>query len=139
MPSWLGEPIQWFLDLITPATEFSVEFFESIGQAVAGYLGGFFEPIFHSLLDFFISLIYFGQYVFAILASLFAPVLYVFNFLKGLVYEVTSPVVYNNSIEFSANVLALYDSVPMFSDLMIVLGGILILMSVIALIKIFAK
>ena len=85
------------------------------------------------------NLIYFGQYVFAILQSLFAPVLYIFNLLKTLVFQLTSPVVYNNSINFSAEALALFDQVPMFSEMMTILGSILILITIFALIKILAK
>ena len=59
-----------FWDSIASVGEYPIAFFQNIGIAVAGALGGFFDFIFHNLSDFFLLLGWFGANIKSIFTSL---------------------------------------------------------------------
>ena len=122
-------------DLVAEVFGYPLSWFEQVGQAVANAFGGFF----HNIIDFFLSFVYFGLFVYEIFKSLFLPVEYVFKFLKTAISSFAGDVSYQASLAFDENALALFNSIPMFETLMIILGAILCLFVVFATIKILSN
>lgn len=133
--NWLSQ----FWNSITSVGTYTIEFFQNIGNAVAGAMGGVLEAIFHTTLDFFISIWYLTEYVIAIFKNLLAPILYIFNFIKSIFINLTTPVDEVPAFQFNAEALELLNKVPNFSLILTILGGILCLLGIIAIIKVLAS
>jgi len=128
--SWgyLGE----FWNAITEVGDYTIAWFQSVGNAVAGAIGSLFEDLIHHIYDFF----YIAQYLLDNLGDLFAiiftPLTWIFNFVKGFFVSAfaTPP---DPEIEwiFPDNVIAFFNSIPYWNYLMFAIGsGIAILLLV---------
>lgn len=118
------------------------ELLQSILDGITGFFSGAFatlltgiENIFHVVVDFFISIIYFITYVFHIFTSLFTPVQFIFYYLKDVLSGFTDTVTNATSIDFGSNVLAVINSIPNFEILTGIVGGILIVLLVVGSLK----
>lgn len=110
-------------EVVVSAGTYTVNWFESVGNAVAGAIGGMFAWLIHYLNDFFIFL----GWVFSIIKELIVvfilPISYVFNFLKAFTISAFSaPQTAELGYSFSAGVLALFDAVPYWDTIVTVLG-----------------
>lgn len=122
-----------FWEAITSVGEYTIEFFQNIGKAVAGALGNLFEFIIHHITDVFV----FGAWIFeslnTFLANLFTPIRYVYSFLKAFVDEafLTSTFDASEVWEFPANIMEVFNSIPYFDIFRTALGvGVLIVIGV---------
>lgn len=79
-----------FWNSITAVADYPVEFFESIGNAVAGAVGGMFEDLIHHLYDVFNTTHWFLDSLKSLLTIAFSPLVWVFNFFNGFVEASTS-------------------------------------------------
>jgi len=72
-----------FWDAIVEVGEYPVDYFESIGNAVAGAIGGFFSNLIHHIYDVFYFFRWFAENLTDTITSIFSPLDWIFHFLKG--------------------------------------------------------
>lgn len=125
-----------FWERIVAVGDYSVQWFQNIGNAVAGALGLFFDFIFHNLNDVFVILGWVANYLKIIFTSLLAPLNYFFVFLKSFFSNALSTPA-TNELAFSlpSNIAEFFSSIPNWSILSSILGYILIFVIGIASLK----
>lgn len=134
--------LQWVSNWVSSATSYVVEvsgyttdFFLNIGKSVSAGLSGFF----HVIVDFFIFLIFFAQYLGHLFSNLFSPVLYIFEYFSQIWTTLFGSVSSTSVITFNSQAITFLTSYPQFSILTSVVGGLLCLVVVIASVKILAS
>jgi len=136
MWGYLGE----FWNAITEVIEYPVAWFQSVGNAVAGAIGGLFEDLTHHFYDIF----YIAEWFFAnlgdMLSSAFTPLIWIFNFVKGFFISATMTAE-ELGIEIPTmnllgdNVKAVFQVVPYFNVLLTAIAGVFGLMIIIFIVK----
>ncbi len=79
-----------FWNAITEVGDYSVAWFQSVGNAVAGAIGGMFEDLTHHFYDIFYTVEWFLDNLAEILSVAFLPLTWIFNFVKGFFVSATS-------------------------------------------------
>jgi len=121
-----------FWDAITQVGDYTIEWFQNIGNAVAGAIGSLFEDLIHHIYDFF----YIAQYLIDNLGELFniilTPLAWIFNFVRGFfVSAFTTPVEAEITWVFTDEILEVFSSIPYWNIFTFALGsGIAILVLV---------
>ena len=129
-----------FWNLITEEGGYSVAWFQSLGNAVAGALGGFLDTIFHSANDLFVFVSWLGYCLKMIFLSLLSPISYFFDVLRfffGTAF--TTPSAPEITYTFSDQVMAVFTAVPHWTILASVLGAIIIMICGIGCLKLLLK
>ena len=113
-----------FWDQIVAVGDYSVAWFEGIGNAVAGAIGALFEDLVHHIYDLF----YIAQFLLENLQDLFGlalnPLAWIYNFVKGFfVSAFSSPVEPDISWVFPEGVLAVFQAVPYWDVFMFAIGA----------------
>lgn len=118
------------------------ELLQEILDGITGFFSGAFttlltgiENIFHSIVDFFIAVIYFVTYIFDIFKSLFTPIQFIFYYLKDVLAGFTDSITNATPINFGSDVLNVLNSIPNFTILTSIVGGILIVLLVVGSLK----
>lgn len=122
-----------FWDSITEVGDYAVEWFESVGNAVAGAIGGLFDTLIHYIYDY----IFLAWWFFENLANLFLilirPLTWVFNFGRGF-FSIGFKSAEQLGLEtgdvavFGDDVWLVYDAIPYLSYIFLGLGSIMGLM-----------
>jgi hypothetical protein len=121
-----------FWSQLTNIGDYTIAWFQGIGNAVAGSVGALFEDLIHHTYDCF----YIAQYLIDNLGNLFAiiftPLTWVFNFVKGFfVSAFATPVEPTITWTFSSDILAVFQSIPYWSVFTFAIGsGVAILVLV---------
>jgi len=116
-----------FWNSITAVGDYSIEFFQNIGIAVAGALGGFFDVIFHNLNDIFVFISWFFVNLKNIFVSMLAPIAYFFNVLKFFFTSAFgTPPPPEATFTFSQEILDIFQAIPNWAIFSSVLGAIII-------------
>lgn len=121
-----------FWDKITDVGDYTIAWFQGIGNAVAGAIGSLFEDLIHHIYDFF----YIAQYLVDNLGELFeiifTPLTWVFNFVKGFfISAFATPVEPTITWVFSDEILSVFEAIPYWNIFTFAIGsGIAILMLV---------
>jgi len=131
--------LEEFWGAITTLPSYTIVYFQNIGNAVAGALGNLFEFLNHSLSDVFI----FGGWFFSTLGNLFSklwlPVNYIFSFFSAFVGKAFATPEPKNIWSFNDEIIAVFDTIPYWSEMGFVLGlGILIIIGI-AILKNFLR
>lgn len=121
-----------FWDSIVAVSEYPVEFFQNIGNAVAGALGDFLDIIFHNLNDIFVIINWLGVNFKNIFVSLSSPLTYFFNILRFFFSTAFStPPNPEITFTFSQRVLDVFEAIPHWQVLSSVLGaGVILIIGV---------
>lgn len=129
-----------FWEAIVEVGLYPVIWFENVGNAVAGAIGGLFEDLIHHVYDIF----YFNNWLLENLAeiffSAFTPLTWSFNFFKGFLASATSQIeelglqVEDFSI-YTDNVKAFFDMIPYFNIITAGISGILGLLFLVFIVK----
>lgn len=136
--SWgfLGE----FWNLIVDVADYPIEFFQNIGFAVAGALGNFFDVIFHNLNDIFVFFVWIGAALKNIFLAIVSPLLYFFNVLRWFFTtafgEIPSAEL---TYTFSPEVLEVFDAIPHWDLVSLVMGAIILLLAGVATLKLLLR
>lgn len=122
--------------VVADAGTYSIEWFQNVGNAVAGAIGGMFSWLIHYFNDFFIFL----GWIFSILKELISvftlPVYYVFNFLKSFTTSAFSnPISPGVSYSFSPGVMSVFESLPYWNVIISVLGVSVLIVIGVAIMK----
>lgn len=81
-----------FWNAITQVGDYTVEFFQSIGNAVAGAIGGLFEDLVHHIYDIFYIAEWFVDNLSDMFAIAFRPLTWIFNFVRGFFVSATGTI-----------------------------------------------
>lgn len=111
-----------FWNSITSVGDYSVEFFQSIGNAVAGAVGGIFEFVAHNASDFFVFLGWFFSNIGGIFTRLIIPIKFVFNFLKSFLDNAFASPVDTALWSFPVEIKDLFATIPYWNVVGTILG-----------------
>lgn len=131
-----------FWSSITQVGDYTVQWFQNIGNAVAGAIGGFFEDMIHHIYDVF----YFFQWLLENLGEMFllafSPLVWVFNFVRGFLTS-ASMSLEELGIEleevniYTENVENFFNTIPYFNYIISGITGCLGIFFLIYIIKQF--
>jgi len=129
-----------FWNAITQVGDYTVAWFQSVGNAVAGAIGGLFEDLTHHLYDIFYFIRWFFDNLGDVFSSAFTPLTWIFNFVKGFF---TSAVMSLEDLGIeipemtliSENTEAVLEAVPYLNLLLTAIAGVFGLMLLIFIIK----
>ena len=129
-----------FWNAITEVGETTVEWFQNIGNAVAGAIGGMFEWLIRYVNDFFILL----GWIFSILKELIVafvlPISYIFNFLRAFTISAFSGIQDPElTYEFSGEVLSVFQAIPYWSTIGSVIGIAFLVIGGVGILKLITK
>lgn len=113
-----------FWDSITSATADSVEWFQSLGNAVAGAMGNILLYPLQVMVDFGLAIVYFVSQVWSLISIFFAPFWFVVAWATAVVNAATQT--YQTSPLFSevtADVSNFFNSLPYWSALTSVIAA----------------
>jgi hypothetical protein len=119
-----------FWNAIQSVGEYTIEFFESIGNAVAGAVGNLFQFINHNVSDVFV----FGGWFFGnfkvFFSRILTPIKYVYTFTKSFVSVAfdTADTSSKNIWYFQDNVMSVFNSIPYWHTFSVVIGICLIIL-----------
>lgn len=124
------------------AWEYTESWFQNIGDAVAGAVGGLFEFINHAISDVFVFGGWFFQNLSDVISGFFAPIRYLFIFVKSFWGKMTSPAVAPEIYEdwvFDTSTLSVFQAIPYWTTLTgALIVGVLVLVGIYTL-KYFLK
>ena len=129
-----------FWDLIVSVGDYPVAYFQNIGLAVAGAIGGFFDVIFHNINDVFVLLVWLGVSLKTIFLSILTPIGYFFNIVRWFFTTAfQTPSIPEVNFVFSADILDVFNTIPHWSVVASVLGAIVLMLSGVAILKLLLK
>ena len=136
MWGYLGE----FWDEITQVGDYTVAWFQGIGNAVAGAIGGMFEDLTHHFYDIFYLVQWFLENLGGMLAIAFTPLIWIFNFVKGFFVSATSTleelgIEIEETTLMTDNLQTFFDSVPYFNLILTGVSGLLGIFVIIFIVK----
>ena len=111
-----------FWDAIAGVGDYTVEFFQSIGNAVAGAVGSLFDFFIHTFSDIIIYAGWFFDNLGSIFVSLFSPINFIFNFLRSFISSAIATPVDQNIYVFPDQIKSLFSAVPYWDTVVLVLG-----------------
>ena len=129
-----------FWNAITEVGGYTVAWFQSVGNAVAGAIGAIFEDLTHHFYDIFYIVLWFLDNLGEMLSNAFIPLTWIFNFVKGFFVSATMTLE-ELGIELpemdlmSDNVLAVFEIVPYFNILLTAIAGVFGLMMFVFIIQ----
>jgi len=129
-----------FWDQIIQVGDYTVAWFQGIGNAVAGAIGGLFEDLTHHFYDIFYIVQWFLSNLGDMLSTAFTPLTWIFNFVRGFFVSATSSLeALGIEIEemdlMTDNLETFFDSVPYFDLLLTGVAGILGIFVIIVIAK----
>lgn len=120
-----------FWNAITSVGDYTVEFFQSIGNAVAGAIGSLFEFFIHTFSDIFTYAGWFFENIGHIFSLLFSPINFIFNFLKSFISSAVASPTETTIWAFPDQVKSVFSAIPYWNTIVVVLlACVLILVSV---------
>jgi len=129
-----------FWDAITGVGDYSIAWFQSVGNAVAGAIGGLFEDLTHHFYDIFYIIQWFLDNLGNMFIIAFTPLTWIFNFVRGFFISATSSLG-ELGIEvpeinlLTDNVANFFNAFPYFSLLLTGVAGALGLFILIFIVK----
>jgi len=119
---------------------YTVEFFQSIGNAVAGAIGSLFDDLIHHTYDVFLVTYWLFDQVTNAFAVAFTPLYWVFSFSKGFLASATASleelgIAVDEFVIYTEIVEDFFDAIPYFSYLLAGGGALIGLFFVILIIK----
>jgi len=113
-----------FWDEITQVGDYTIEWFQNIGNAVAGAIGSLFADLIHHIYDFFYIAQYLVENLGQLFVIIFSPLTWIFNFVRGFfVSAFISPVEPEITWQFSDEVLSVFQAIPYWDIFTFALGA----------------
>jgi phage-related protein len=131
MWGYLGE----FWNAITSVGDYTVEFFQSIGNAVAGAIGSLFDFFIHTFSDIVVYAGWFFENIGHIFALLFSPINYIFNFLKSFILSAVSTPPVNTTWVFTDQIKEIFNAIPLWNSVVVVLGACVLILTGVSLLR----
>jgi len=119
---------------------YTIEFFQSIGNAVAGAIGSLFDDLIHHTYDVFLVVYWIFDQVVDAFAIAFTPLYWVFGFTKGFLASATASleelgIAVDEFVIYTEVVENFFNAIPYFSYLLTGGGALIGLFFVILIIK----
>lgn len=91
-----------------------MDWFQSIGNAVAGGVGAIFDAVFHIILDGFTAVGYIVNIFFIFFKGLIRPFEYFFNYLSSGMSSLFSPMTYTSDLSYQlpTNIIEVFEAIP---------------------------
>jgi len=129
-----------FWDEITNVGDYTIAWFQGIGNAVAGAIGGMFEDLTHHFYDVFYIIQWFLENLGDMLSTAFTPLTWIFNFVRGFFVSATSSLeTLGIEVEemdlMTDNLQTFFDSVPYFNLILSGVSGILGIFVILFIVK----
>ena len=126
-----------FWDKLTDVGDYTIAWFQGIGNAVAGAIGSLFEDLIHHIYDVFYIFQYLIDQLQTLISILFTPLTWVFNFVKGFfISAFADPIEPTITWTFDDQYLAVFQAIPYWNILMFGIGAGL---SILVLVFIFKR
>ena len=141
MWGFLAEFWNAITEVVVGGATYTVDFFQSIGNAVAGAVGGAFDWLLHFLFDGVV----FVRWVLDSFAQLFtfitAPLSYAFQFLKSFWLNLIKPPVEISSslTQYATSTQDIFQAIPYWDTITLVLGIGILVAGAIGLVALFLK
>jgi len=127
-------------EVVISAGTYSVEWFENIGNAVAGAIGGLFDWLFHYFNDFIIFLGWIFSMITQLVETLLLPISYIFNLLKAFTTSAfSSPQVAEASYYFSPEIKEIFQVLPYWNIITTILGVSILIIVGFSIFKLLLK
>ena len=129
-----------FWGQIVQIGDYTVEWFQGIGNAVAGAIGGVFENLIHHLYDIFYIVQWFLTGLQDLFSILFKPLAWAFNFGKGL-FETAFKTATELGLEegqighFNQSVFDFLNVIPHFNIILLGVAGCLGILFLVFIVK----
>lgn len=121
--------------VITGGT-YTVSWFQSIGNAVGGAIGAFFDVIVHYITDGFLFISWLAFSLKTIFIAMLSPISYFFQILKSFVTTAFNPATAPTvSYLIPDYVLEILDAIPHFATFELIIGSMIILIIGISSVK----
>lgn len=129
-----------FWDAITEVGDYTIEWFESVGNAVAGAIGGLFENLVHHLYDFFYLIWWLADSLKELIGILLKPLIWIFQFGKGFLSVATKTaeelgLETGEIASFNQAVFNLFDEIPYINYIFAGAGAVLGILCLVFIIK----
>jgi len=136
MWGYLGE----FWNAITQVGDYTIAWFQSVGNAVAGAVGSLFEDLIHHFYDIFYTIWWLLDALQDLFVIIFRPLTWVFNFGRGFFYTAfKTPAELGLDIgevgHFGGNVIAVFNAIPYVNYIFAGVGGALAILFLAFMIK----
>lgn len=102
-------------------------------------LMAFIENLLHGGIDLLVSIVYFFFFVFEILKGLLTPINYALHFVEILISGLFKSVSNVEPINFNAEIMSLFSSIPLFDILVPVAVGTVCLVMVLGILKEYSR
>lgn len=130
-----------FWDLLVNVGDYTVEWFQGIGNAVAGALGNFFDDLIHNFYDIFYVIQWLLEGLENLFVIIFRPFTWIFNFGKGF-FDTAFKTAAELGIEvgpigsFSSGVSAVFNAIPHAN---LIFGGVAAALGIVFLVFLIKK
>jgi len=127
---YLSEFWESITDVVVGGTTYTIDFFEAIGNAVAGAVGSIFEGLTHLVFDWFYLLQWGFENLSPIVQAALSPLAWIFNFTTGFFVSAGSTLE-NLGIETPAfslentHIQEIFEAIPYFDTLMFGIAAII--------------
>lgn len=118
-------------EVIVSGGTYTVDWFKSAGNAIAGAIGALFADLIHHFYDCLAIVLYLIDNLSNLFAIIFTPLTWIFNFVKGFfVSAFSTPIEPTITWVFNTEILANFQSIPYWNTFTYMLGaGIAILIT----------
>jgi len=125
---------------VVEAGVYTIDWFQSLGNAVAGAIGGLFSDLIHHIYDFFYVIYWLTDNLKNLFSILLKPLSWIFNFGKGFFYTAfKTPAELGLEIgevgSFGSNVFEVFNAVPYVNYIFAGAGAVLGLVFLIFIVK----
>lgn len=119
---------------------YTIDFFQGIGNAVAGAIGSLFDDIIHHIYDVFLLFSWIFDNLSNMFDIAFTPLFWIFSITKGFLASATASlgdlgIELNEFIIYNENVSNFFDAIPYFNQLLAGGGALIGLFFIILIIK----
>lgn len=118
MWGFLGE----FWNAITQVGDYTIEWFQNIGLAVAGAVGNLFDFALHLINDVGVFFGWVGSILKEIVMTFVMPMTYIFTFLKSLLSSAFQSPTDFTDYSWDAGILGVFSTIPYWNTLIVVIG-----------------
>ena len=127
-------------EVVVSGGTYTVDWFYSVGNAIAGAIGGMFDWLIHYVSDFFI----FGGWIFTIIKQLILclilPITFIFNFLKSFTLSAfANPTTPQATYSFSSQIMSVFATIPYWSVITEMVGVLMLIIVGIAVFRIITR
>lgn len=140
MWGYLGEFWDLISESVVEAGVYTIGWFESVGNAVAGAIGGMFEWLIHYTNDGFLFLGWISAVIKELITAFLLPLSYFISFLKTFILQVfANPIPPDITFSLNYQIMAVFNAIPYWSTLTTILGVAISVVFAISILKLATK